>query len=43
MKKIALILAAATLATQLVPRISVAQDSARWQKEAQRVTIIRDD
>jgi acyl-homoserine-lactone acylase len=43
MKKIALILAAATLATQLTPRISAAQDSARWQKEAQNVTIIRDD
>jgi acyl-homoserine lactone acylase PvdQ len=43
MKTIALLLAAASLTGSLVPRTSGAQDAARWQREAQQVTIIRDD
>ena len=41
MKKLALILSA--LAGSFVPQLASAQDAARWQREAQNVTITRDD
>ncbi|HEY7897047.1 MAG TPA: penicillin acylase family protein [Gemmatimonadaceae bacterium] len=43
MKKLAVILAAATLAGSLAPQLSSAQEAARWKQEARNVTITRDD
>jgi len=42
MKRITLIIIAAVLGS-FAPQLSSAQDAARWQKEAQNVTITRDD